>query len=96
MLTTDSIWTRLRLDTMGPREKLKQWRATHKISADTARRLFGCSRSYIYEMERDYTGDNVIPGRTLALRMERETGGAVKASAWDKMARAKFKIKGAA
>ena len=58
---------------------LRVWMAEHRITTRALARRIGCSESYLSHIR---TG-NRVPGRSIAVALERETGGAVLVSRWD-------------
>lgn len=82
-----SSWVRLSLDRMNPRERFKKWREKQKLTAEQTAKQIGCCRSYVYELERNYSGNDVYPSRRLALRIQEKTG--IPAIAWFRAATAK-------
>jgi hypothetical protein len=66
-----------------PRKRLREWRRKTGTSATALAYVLKCHRSFIYELEMDYSGDNTLPGLVLAAAIEKETK--IPARAWDRL-----------
>jgi hypothetical protein len=55
------------------------------MTAATVAKELQCSRSYVYELEGNYTGHGVIPSQGLAARIQEKTK--IPAAAWEALSK---------
>jgi transcriptional regulator with XRE-family HTH domain len=58
---------------------LRIWMAAEHLKVAALARRLGCSREHLSNLR----SGKSAPGRSLALKLERESGGAVPAASWD-------------